>query len=187
MFCAFFSLVKLHAIILLQCAQQRIESVQEVYQKHWSQDKVSEDGLERTSTKESIVKQANLLTINTPRRSLAPKALSFALRGANKNVGLELVKPVQNFDANNRVSGVVSKIDEAIINSPILQKDGGQYIEQKITTTTTTTTTWTRIRTGMDEIQDLGPIDVGGFHIRLFYVSLQIKFNWPEFFFLIFK
>lgn len=164
----------------VQCAQERIESVQEVYQKHWSEDKISKDGLKCTSKSKSIVKtynQANRMVINSPRRSLVPKSLSYALTPAkkhhatngNNNVGLELVKPVHNFDANGFGDGVVSTIDESIISSPILRKNGVAYYEKKtITTTTTTTTATTKMITlqkimvpSADETQDLPPIEVG--------------------------
>lgn len=178
----------------LQHAQERIETVQEVYQKHWTEDKISEDGRHRTSTTGSIVKQANQQTkqtslmINSPRRTLAPKSLSHALKAANlhqpalngkNNVGLELVKPVHNFAGNGFDDAFVSTIDESIVNSPILRKNGLRYYEKRIITTTTTTTT-TKTET-LEEcivptngVPDLGPIAIGTFHIMVF-LSLQMK------------
>lgn len=150
--------------------------MQEVYKERWSEDKISEDGRHHTSKKGSIVKQtaSQLKTqlLSTPRRLLAPKSLSYGLKGANKqqamngnhNVGLELVKPVYNFDANGFDDGVVSTLDESIVNSPLLQKKGVYYERQFITTTTTTKTIMTqRIMVPPDdETQVLGPIDLDG-------------------------
>lgn len=181
----------------MQCAQERIEAVQEVYQKHWSEDKISKDGLKRTSKKEStIVKrdtQSKLTISGTPRRLLAPKSLSYALKGDNKqqamngknNVGLELVKPVHNFDANGFDDGIVSTMDKSVINSPMLQKNGIAYFEQQTITTTTTTTKTIMMQRFMaqpgDETHDFGPISVGTYQRKPFLNS-QIKLKLIKFF-----
>lgn len=173
MYSYFFSL-KLLAILLQQCALEHV-----YYEKHWSKDKISEDGRHRTSTKESIVKQTNIWTTTTPKGTLVPKALSFApATNINNNVGLELVKPVHNFDGIDRVGGVVSTIDESIFDS--LRKNGIKCFKQQETITTTVKS---RIIVGTDKTHDSGPIDVGKFHVRLFYVSFLMNFQLLEYFF----
>lgn len=161
-----------------QYAQQRIETVEQVYQKHTAEETISEDGRNYRSKHESFVekrqstvKNDNRLMANTPRRSLAPKSLSYALKGGNEqqainvnnNIGLELVKPVHNFGVDKHVDGVVSTIDQSIINSPVLQKNG--FYEKTVTTTTTTTVTVTKKVTfdtnTAEDSEFLEPIEVG--------------------------
>lgn len=169
-----------------QCAQHQIESMHRVYQKHFTEETVSKDGRKHTMKHESFVQQENRLMVNSPRRSLAPKSLSYGLKGANNhqainvnnNIGMELVKPVHNFDADKPVSGVVSTIDESIINSPLLQKNGFEYYHQTITTTTTETVTRTVVRsinTATEDSSILEPIDVGKFLIGIAIVIFEVK------------
>lgn len=147
--------------------------MERVYKKHTSEDTISKDGRCRTSKRESFMQKDNRLLVNSPRRSLAPRSLSYAHKGANEhqainindNVGLELVKPVHNFDDDEHVNGVVSTLDESIINSPLLQKNGFSYYEQTVTTTTTVTVTKKVIvpEDTAEDLASLAPIDVGKF------------------------
>lgn len=105
--------------------------------------------------------------------------MSHAIKGANEhqainvgnNVGLELVPAVYNFNNNGLVGGggggTVATIDESIINSPLIQKNGHLYFEQTVTTTTITTTKIEVKNHPTHEAQGLDSIDVGKFSISL--------------------
>lgn len=163
-----------------QYAQQRIETVQRVYEKHFSQDTVSKDGRKHTSKRESFVQKEDQRLIVTPRRSLAPKSLTYGLKGANghqaingtNNIGLELVEPAHNFDVADNFNGVVSTMDKSsIINSPLIQRNGFEYYEKTVTTTTTVTVT-KKVIGPTDTAKDSSfsePIDIGEFLRLLHY------------------
>lgn len=117
----------------------------------------------------------------TPKRSLAPKSLSYAANGVNEhqaignntnNGCLDLARPMHSFGADLHNNGIVSAINESVTNSPLMQTNGCKHFIRTVTTTTTTTTTKTVMENIMvsDEIpksQFLLPmpvIDIGMFH-----------------------
>lgn len=169
----------------MQCAQERIETVQQVYEKHISEEKMTKDGYERRS--ESVMQKGNRTSETkvyqnvTPRRSLAPKSLSYALtdinehqaidnNGDGKNKCLDLVGPNANADNN----GIISAMNQSITNSPLIKKNGMAWYERTVTTTTTTTTTVTeKVLVPPSQVpnspfvQTMDAIDVGMFSAML--------------------
>lgn len=144
---------------IIQVAQERIETVQQVYERHTSEETMTKDGYQRRS--ESVLSKGNRTsetkiyqTGGKSKRSLAPRSLTYGLTGINENRAitsnnnennqcLDLVRPMHSFQPDDAGQGIVSAMNQSITESPLIQKNGEAYIKRTVTTTTTTTTTTT--------------------------------------------
>lgn len=182
----------------MQCAQERIESVQQVYEKHTSEETMTKDGYQRRS--ESILHKGNRTSETKvfqsggkSRRSLAPKSLTYGFNGINEhraingsnsdnNRCLDLARPMHSFQEDESGNGIISAMNQSITQTPFMQKDGNAYLERTVTTTTTTTTTVTEkvmIPTAAipnsPYLPAIETIDVGTFHAMLNSVFIGLR------------
>lgn len=123
----------------------------QVYEKHVSEEEMTQYGLKRRteSTKGEKTSETKFYQNGPPRRSLAPKALTYGLD-----------------DINEHEPTPFSVTNQSIMDSPIVHENGVTYIERTTTTTTTTTKTTEKVMVLPEGISKspylaLGPIDVG--------------------------
>lgn len=167
--------------------------MQQVYEKHSSEEIMTKDGYKRRS--ESILHKGNCTSETkvyqnggNSRRPLAPKSLTYGLSGidehqamnSDNNRCLDLARPMHNFQPDGVGNGIISALNQSITESPLIQKNGMSYIERTVTTTTTTTTTVKEkvivaptAENPVDSpfVSPMDTIDVGMFHVQLFKIT----------------